>query len=180
MTYQPDHIATAEGELLSQHRKPQMLGFIRGVGRSIQRLEDDVLLLRTDRLLDNAEGVQLDRYGEIVGEARLGLVDDDYRAIIRSRIAVNISQGKTDELIDIFRRLTGVEPELFEHFPMSYRLVATVAQPLTANRRARIDRMMDLARPAGYSHTLTEATPTAFRLDAGPGLDSGELAEVIR
>lgn len=48
-----------------------------------------------------ATGVRLDLVGKIVGEARLGRSDADYEVGIKIRIAINRSNGRSDDLIEI-------------------------------------------------------------------------------
>ena len=66
-----------------------------------QPLEDAWQQLRLLRSVDTAVGVQLDMIGEIVGQERGGMVDDDYRRFVRARIAANISDGRVFDLIKV-------------------------------------------------------------------------------
>lgn len=179
--HQPDHIGQAVEELLTQHRHPVMQGFVEGIAVSVQRLEDTALALRFDRLIANAIGAQLDQLGAIVGEDRGTLDDDDYRAFIGARILLNRSEGKTDQLIDLFRRVTGtLTVELTEHGHMDYQLLIVDAA-FTAARSARIAQFMDLARPSCYGAAIAVGIEPVFRFDSGPGFDigQGQLAGVI-
>ena len=64
----------------------------------LQAIENDTWSVIVDRLLENAEGVQLDVLGRIVGEPRYSDDDDEYRFGIRARIAVNLSQGLRSDI----------------------------------------------------------------------------------
>ena len=57
--------------------------------------------LLTLRSIYVAIGVQLDEIGDIVGQDRNGLDDDDYRRYLFARIATNRSAGKRSDLITI-------------------------------------------------------------------------------
>jgi hypothetical protein len=59
----------------------------------LQEIENATWEVILERLLDNAEGVQLTVLGKIVGEPRFSADDDEYRVGVRCRIAVNKSQG---------------------------------------------------------------------------------------
>lgn len=58
--------------------------------------------LDTERRLTNAFGAQLDVLGDIVGEAREGDLDDEYRPRISAKILLNNSSGTAEELYAIF------------------------------------------------------------------------------
>lgn len=58
--------------------------------------------LDTERRLVNAFGAQLDVLGSIVGEAREGDLDDEYRPRISAKILLNNSSGAAEELYAIF------------------------------------------------------------------------------
>lgn len=64
-------------------------------------LEAALLALLTQRGVDTAIGAQLDVLGKIVGQARNGLDDDDYRRYVRARISANRSQGVAEDLIKV-------------------------------------------------------------------------------
>ncbi len=67
----------------------------------IQDAEDAGFQLATERTVDTAVGVQLDGLGDIVGQTRQGLSDDDYRPLIRARIRANNSEGTAPNIIDV-------------------------------------------------------------------------------
>lgn len=67
----------------------------------VQDAENALQQLLTQRSIDTAVGAQLDQIGTIVGQARGGLVDDDYRRYCRARIAANRSTGSVEDAIKI-------------------------------------------------------------------------------
>lgn len=93
---------TAKNRLISYFRRgPRNRAFLDGVVSQVQDLEDSSQSLYLLTRLPYALGVNLDVLGRIVGELRAGRADEDYRAAIRTRILVNASDGKTEQLIAI-------------------------------------------------------------------------------
>lgn len=83
--------------------------FLVAVAGEIQAVEDALQQLYSERSIDVAVGVQLDILGKIVGQRRNGMVDDDYRRIIRARIATNRSKGTITDLITVARLVVNDE-----------------------------------------------------------------------
>ena len=67
----------------------------------IDALEVALLQVHYLRWLSTAEGVQLDVLGRILGEPRNGATDATYRRGLNSRVLVNASNGKIEELLAI-------------------------------------------------------------------------------
>jgi hypothetical protein len=63
--------------------------------------------LEEDRWIDTAEGVQLDELGAILGVARKGRTDSEYRLILRFQIFINTSKTEPETLIKATRVLSG-------------------------------------------------------------------------
>jgi len=74
-----------------------------------QILEDALQTLLKDRWISEAEGVQLDELGAMVGEPRLGRLDNEYRPAIRLKIQINLSGGQPETLINFIRLAFGAE-----------------------------------------------------------------------
>ena len=69
-----------------------------------------ILITLQQRVVGVAVGAQLDVLGRIVGEARLGDPDANYRLRIKAGILLNVSSGTPEELLAIFRLLTSDLP----------------------------------------------------------------------
>ena len=65
----------------------------------IQDLEDSSFEVLLNRWIDTAVGVQLDGVGAIVGEAREGRGDDEYRLAIKARIQINFSEATPEDIL---------------------------------------------------------------------------------
>lgn len=86
-----------------QNLEKAIKAFISGA----QSLEDTLFDLKEKRLgVFDAEGKQLDRIGEIVGQVRLNFGDDFYRILLLARIGINVSNGESERVINTARLLT--------------------------------------------------------------------------
>ena len=123
-----DHVSRAQALILEQfeHRhdgsksnttnlKSTLATFVSPLQELEYVLQDTI----AGRFLTNAIGNQLDSIGELVGIPReIGESDDDYRAGINLKIAVNNSSGEAEILLAVSRRLTqGDTIVLRESFP---------------------------------------------------------------
>ncbi len=146
-----------------------------------QVLENTLQDLLTQRAVDTAIGAQLDRLGVIVGQPRLGLLDDAYRIYIRARIATNRSNGTTEDLIKIAKLIINDPTAL-----ITARNEGTATVRVTIGVITVTDALGDIlftflsqAVSAGVRIVVewSESTPSAtFTFDAGPGFDTGHLA----
>jgi hypothetical protein len=102
------HISDALGRLLEQYKYlPNIRSLIEIYAKQIQLIEDAAFELFTERALLNASGAQLDLIGAVVGQAREGATDSEYRVLINVRIGTNISEGEIPRVISVFKLLTG-------------------------------------------------------------------------
>lgn len=104
-----NHEELALERLREQYKdRPKLQAFIRSMVSEIQELEDAFQALAVERGLDEAEGLQLDNLGDIVGLDRItGESDDDYRVRLRAKIAQNISQGEPEAVMTLMALLVG-------------------------------------------------------------------------
>lgn len=102
-----DHGARARSLLIEQFKKrPKINSIVEATAKSIQELEYTFVDLFTFRNLDKAYGAQLDGLGELVGKARDGLNDTEYREAIRFQIFINISSGTPETLVETLKFVT--------------------------------------------------------------------------
>lgn len=98
------HAADALARLPESRKgKDNLAHLISTMGIQVQELEQALYELLTERQIDTAVGVQLDAIGEIVGQPRAGESDDDYRRMVRARIAANNSEGRVADFIRVTR-----------------------------------------------------------------------------
>ena len=91
-------------------------GFFKGGARNLaintsiaarmQELENALWQLFTERGVDVAVGDALDKLGALVGVARDGLLDDDYRRLVNARLLSNRSDGTGDLLLQVINLLS--------------------------------------------------------------------------
>lgn len=90
--------------LIDQYRgRPKIEGILTAYLRRVQEIENALWAAYDARLLTATTpvGVHLDTLGALVGEARQGRGDDDYRAAIRIRIRANRSTGTANDVIEV-------------------------------------------------------------------------------
>src|SRR3990172_10193728 len=103
-----DHENQAVARLAHQFKeKPLIDGMVRAFATPKQDIEKMLFDLLQDRNILTAVGEQLDGLGSIVGEDRKGRFDPEYRTGILARIAINTSQGTPENLISVFKLITG-------------------------------------------------------------------------
>jgi hypothetical protein len=103
------HKEDAKDRLLQQYKgSATMEGTLDAFVEQIQILEDVLFQLQGQRLkIQDTEGEQLDRLGVIVGQAREGRTDAEYRVRILARIIQNIAEGEVEPMILLTQLLVG-------------------------------------------------------------------------
>ena len=102
-----DYQAIAVDRLTGQFAEsPKLRALTAAIVSMLADLEIAADDLREKRLIDTAEGVQLDGCGAIVGEPRNGLSDEDYRARLKFRIFANTSRATPADMIKALKFLT--------------------------------------------------------------------------
>lgn len=102
-----DHFEKGLKRLLEQYKnKPNIKALIEIYSIQIQEIENEIIQMRVNRFITNAVGKQLDNFGEIVGQPRLGFSDEFYRVLLYAKIGQNISQGLPEQIIALFKLFT--------------------------------------------------------------------------
>ena len=181
LVYIPDFRDTAKRLLLSQYREsPRVQALVRACAGAAQKVEDIGFDFLVSTTLSAASGWVLDQWGVIVGESRGALDDTDYRRFLQARILANLSEGTTDDLIEVFEIVAGPgDVRQYDLYPAALALAVYREEPLSDAIRARIRAIMDDIRPAGVGLTLIEGTTNPYQYDEGAGLDSGEFTRVL-
>ena len=98
-----DHDEIGLARLIWQYRvdAPRIQGFLSAFLTQVQNFDDVTFQVLTGIWPLTAVGTQLDTLGDIIGQERGTLTDDQYRVVILARILANKAKGKTDELINI-------------------------------------------------------------------------------
>lgn len=180
-----NHIEQAIDRLLAEFQdsesRKRIRQLVEAITASVQAVEDvamDVLL--TQGLADSI-GEQLNTYGKILREGREGLGDTAYRALLRTKIRANRSNGNPEEIAGVLSEIVGVPVRYILAGDASYRLIYEVATPIAAAIRARAKKIMLAIRPAGVElNKIVETQPDAFRFAGGPGPPRGFGVGVFR
>ncbi len=180
-----DHASDIEGLLVSQYKDSANFNrFLSSIAAIKQEIEHVTLDLRDKRILANAEGIQLDGLGELVGLDRDGRTDDEYRTEIGTQIQINLSGGQAEILINVTASITGSTlVQLTDSYPAKINIAFNGTAP------ANLLTILSKLKAAGVELTLTqisETNPFVFEGDgAGLGfsdddfLNGGELSEAI-
>ena len=144
-TLQPDHKTDARALFTDQFRGRKVLqGLIDSWCVAIQAVETMLWQVINARTIANAVGDQLDKNGALVGEARQGRNDANYKPAISLRIRVNRSNGEAEDVLQVLTLALGVSPFTYtEIYPAgfyvtAYNLAASTALALgTAIRKSR-------------------------------------------
>lgn len=129
----PDHVAEALALLIEQYkRKDHIRSLLDSYVEQIQILEGVAYDVWEKFLLDFAEGEQLDVLGRIVQEERGEKSDEQYRSFIKARIAINRSNGRIEEILNILRLVStaGVVFRI-EQLEIAAMVVYQTADPLS-------------------------------------------------
>ena len=114
---------------------------------------------------------------------RGALGDNDYRRFIQARIMANVSNGTTDEMIDIFAKVTSPSIVAFQILPpATFELFATRGTPMSDAVRSKVNRIMQDAKPSGVAMGLYESITGYFGFDTDPqahAFDVGIWTRVI-
>lgn len=156
------YVTDAIDRLASQFQaSPKLVALLTAIVGPLDVVKDTTESLKTERWIDTAIGTQLDGCGYIVGEKREGRDDDPYRAAIKYRVFVNVSNGTPGDLIKGLQYLVDSDDSQYlEMYPATAILFANgPSVPIDIH-----DQMKDLA-PAGISDVpvLVSYTEKPFR-----------------
>jgi hypothetical protein len=153
--HEEGHVELANSRWTDAFRdKPVLTALLAAFVAEVQELEDSAETLRTLRLLDNSEGVQLDTYGAIVGLERLGLGDDDYRAMLKIWVYANRAHGGGDNVLYVVAAALGedFDFQLIEHYPAA--MLVELFSPLEIDE-ATVARLVKRVRQGGVNTQIT-------------------------
>ena len=155
---------------------------VKALNLEVQVHEDFQQEILLETLLANAEGVQLDNiYGQLVGQLRGFMDDDQYRLVLSVRMAVNNSDAAAEEIMAIAATLFGVSIRYIQHGRASYTLEWVVPAPGPDLEFAQLSgRLLGDATGGGISYQFVEGDDQdALILGVGPALGTGILGRLI-
>ncbi len=186
------HEADALARLLEQYKDSTKLrGLVSALTVQIQELEDTLNAVESAHGIAAAMGDSLDRIGDAVGFARpAGTSDATYRLLILGKIGLNVSQGETERVIDVYRLLTQASTVYLEEFPVAALSIfsdGTVATGLVDTVRDFLDDVVAAGVAVLYFGLYDFENPFVFAGDAsgsgfGDATDAtvgGKLAQLL-
>ncbi len=151
--YSADHVERSINQLIEVFRKQRNATWLSATVGQIQEVEDALWQLNEGFDVDTAEGQALDFLGTVVGEARNGRLDGDYRAAVRARILVNQSDGTIDDMLQV---LLALDPSMTaivrEFYPAAIRF--DVTSTFAGASAETMARMLRQSKPAGVRLTF--------------------------
>lgn len=98
--YIDNHIQIVNDNLVEQYKESYNLKqMLEAFCLPLQQIEDEGQNLYTNRRIDKAVGVNLDKVGALVGADRNYKSDSDYRRAIYARIIINNGGGSPEDII---------------------------------------------------------------------------------
>lgn len=166
ISYKSTHVSEAIGNLITYFRdKPNWMAFVTALCGEIQTIEDVLWDMYNALDIDQAEGDQLDNLGVKAGEPRYGRGDDDYRLAIRVRIAVNISRGTPEDIMNVLHLITEDKSiRITDKFPAGYYATILDALDPTDDPSEWIGYVQD-ATGAGIEAVLVAHVDPVFMWD---------------
>lgn len=152
-----NYVSLAQDRLIQQYKeKPRMLGFVEAIVKPLQELENAIFDFSDNMWLDKATGKQLDVLGSIAGEERLGRADEDYKAAIFARIAMNVSGGEPDSIISGVQSFIGQgSVEYNEMYPANFHIHIT-----TSIFSKNFRQIVESLKPAGVGKPIITYSAT--------------------
>lgn len=165
-----DHAKQAAEQVLSQFFKSAKLqAVLEAFTDEVQQLENTWFDMFASRTLSTAVGAQLDQYGKLVGQDRLGFSDSDYRGLIEARIQANVSEGTPEQIIAVLFAIVQVRIHYMNTPPAAYEIEYVLMSYSSDELRTFIVDIMQDMRPAGVklSH-LAEGVPGYWGFEGDP------------
>jgi hypothetical protein len=179
-----DHVLQAIANLVSDYDDATKVQDLVSVFvNEVQELENTFYDLITDRLLDTSVGAQLDTWGEIVGERRDGLTDDEFREFIRARILTNLAEGEIQRIITVLKTITQSTLVKFQaNYPAAF-IVDYSRDGYTSDAfRERVRAQILSITPSGVGLKIVESNLNYFGFADDPnalGFGDGEWSETV-
>lgn len=167
------HIEEARALLISQYRgKLFIQGLLDSYIRPLQEVEELLWEVINSRILDDAEGVQLDTLGRLVKEIRRGRSNEEYRKGIRVKIKVLRSKGRIVDIIDVasISNAPGV-PVVEEHRYLNFHVEAYGQ----TGERFLAEHLTKTRATSAYGYLVTSDLPEEDLLRFDDAADPGSV-----
>jgi hypothetical protein len=181
ITQDTAHAVDAVAAMPSQYVDAELMtAVIQTIGERAQLVEDALWALLTQSLPSQAAtvGAQLDKWGALVGQARLGgdypagESDALYRAKLAAAAVRNRSAGTNADLLQVLTLLIGSNLTLailMDTPPAAFTMHLVVTTALTAAEKQSVATFITAARGAGIGVTASTYNTVVFGWDDGSG-----------
>lgn len=166
--------------------KPYALGFMRANLEVLQEIEDILHQLNDERDLDTAIGKQLDVLGALLNTPRAGLLDPEYREVLKAKTALSNASGTSPDIKNSVRLLTGASVvHTIPHYPaatyvfanslITYRQGLAIQEAAAAGVRVRPiwyngdDYFVPASKHLFGEFTLTDESGDPILVEDGTG-----------
>ena len=158
----------AESLILHQFaQSPKLKGLIRGLVKPFQEVLDNLEDLHHGGYITKAYGERLDILGDIVGQPRRDMGDDDYRAWIDVGIRLNIGSGTPEDVLAIISILCGRKPNALMHEYGNDVVFTFLALPKTS-LKAFFAIIQSAVPVTTLCHFIRADKAPVFRFDTSP------------
>lgn len=167
-----DQVTSGLNRLITQWAdKPLVQGLLKSYLQSFEELESTYDQLLKERNLETAIGAQLDVLGLIIGEPRGGKDDNAYRLSLKTRIAINNSDGTDAVVTPLLREMTGSDTvKMTEVFPAGVRYELTGSSSLVTSETVEtINKIFGATISLEISTSLTGVDFRATDVVSGAG-----------
>lgn len=167
LSYVDNHVELATARVAEEHKSnSHLVGIIEANAAQWQEIDNALWQLATERYLSTdaeigtstvfyeAEGVQLDVIGRILGLTRQNLTDAQYRQMLRAQIKVLHSAGTAEQLIGIFAAARPTATVVVSTQPPAYVYVTLDDDIIEAGLGDILVLMIRRGRAAGLAATL--------------------------
>lgn len=182
-SHNEEHVAEAISHLIEFFRNgPRNQALLTAIMDQVQEVEDANWAHKNAFDVDTAVGDQLDLLGKRVGERRDDRTDAAYRTAVRTRILVNRSNGRLEELIAIAIGISpGATVYVQELYPSTISMEldtfgsATLQQAYRLLKKAKTAGVRLLLVGGGTSESIgaVDGTPVGGTIGAVDGTPAG-------
>lgn len=142
-------------------RKGRIGAYIKAVASVFQTIEEDIYGVVFSLPVSQAGGATLDKWGDILGEQRLGLTDPAYRRVLRAKIAFLSASGVAPPILDAISTFTGDPEPSLERSSSGFMRIAYTGD-LTVGEQTRLVRLIQDAPAAGFKEEIVQKSTDPF------------------
>lgn len=174
-----DYTIFSELLISAYQKKPNTIGLVKADLSNGTDIENAIFEIWTLYYLSTATGVQLDNIGTIIGIARDGKSDNDYRGAIQARAILNTGSGTPEAMIQACILLLSANYVHVQNYPNAV-LFIYVDVPVT---QVQFDSLISFL-PAGVGLVVNDSEGDPFVFDGdmsghGFGKLSGGLPDPL-